>query len=127
MSGARLDPCLRVVGLSESCIDFDVQGSATKVIAITPTNDPPVPKDQEITLLEDGVIQGTLEAFDPESDPLSFSLGCPPQHGQVELLAGHPSGWNDFRYIPDPNYSGSDSFVFIASDGEAGSAGLVSP
>lgn len=85
--------------------------------------------DQQAVLLEDGAFQGQLTAVDPEGQATSITLAmrCLPRHGTVELLpGGSRPGAVPFRYIPDPQFSGTDSFAFIASDGEADAAGLVS-
>ena len=88
-------------------------------------NDPPVTEAQSLTVDEDGVILGTLSAFDPEGGLITFSLGCPPQFGTIEFLDPITEGEIPFRYTPFPEVSGTDSFVFLASDGSDVGAGLV--
>ncbi len=51
---------------------------------------------------------------DAEGDPLSAVLVSPAQHGDVMLLAD-----GSFTYIPAAGFSGSDAFVYQASDGLA--------
>ena len=93
---------------------------------MVPENDPPVAESQSLTVDEDGVIVGTLSAYDPEGGPVTFSLGCPPQFGTIEFLDPTEEGTIPFRYTPFPEAFGTDSFVFFASDNEgAVGAGLV--
>ena len=82
-----------------------------------------------VTGLQDTPVVGILSASDPEGKPLTFSLGCKPRFGTVEFLeptGDGSSGEVPFRYVPDDKAFGTDSFLFIASNGEAINAGLVS-
>lgn len=49
---------------------------------------------------------------DADADPLTAVLLTPPAHGTLQL---NPDG--SFTYTPTPNFSGSDSFTYEASDG----------
>ncbi|MDQ3823089.1 MAG: lysyl oxidase family protein, partial [Actinomycetota bacterium] len=50
-----------------------------------------------------------------ESGPLEFRLDTPPAHGSVELSA--PQGRAvTASYTPEPGYSGSDGFTYVATD-----------
>ncbi len=49
---------------------------------------------------------------DPNSQALSASLVSGPNHGVLSLAAD-----GSFSYTPDANYSGADSFTYLASDG----------
>jgi hypothetical protein len=53
----------------------------------------------------------TLTAFDPENDPLTYTVAAQPAHG---LLTGTPP---DLTYRPNANYYGDDSFTFKVNDG----------
>ena len=92
---------------------------------MVPENDPPVLEPQSLTVDEDGVIVGTLSAYDPEGGLVTFSLGCPPRFGTIEFLDPIEEGTIPFRYTPFPEVSGTDSFVFLGSDGSAVGSGLV--
>src|SRR5581483_8751580 len=50
------------------------------------------------------------------NDPLTAVLVAGPAHGSLALNAN-----GSFTYTPAPNYNGSDSFTYKASDGQAGS------
>jgi hypothetical protein len=49
---------------------------------------------------------------DPDGDTLTAAAISAPAHGRLEL-----GGDGSFSYIPDPDYNGSDSFTYRASDG----------
>lgn len=61
-----------------------------------------------------GVVAGVT---DPEGDALSYSLSPAgaPAHGAVAV---QPNG--EYRYFPDRDFYGSDSFVVVVSDGNGG-------
>ncbi|MBI3445549.1 MAG: tandem-95 repeat protein, partial [Magnetospirillum sp.] len=64
------------------------------------------------------VLSGTISASDVDGDHLSYSLGTGtggPQHGAVVL---NPDG--TFTYTPTSNFTGSDSFKVVVSDGHGG-------
>lgn len=54
---------------------------------------------------------------DPEKDALTAILATKTTHGSITL-----SSSGGFKYIPDPGYSGSDSFTYVASDGSLSSS-----
>ena len=70
-------------------------------------------------------ITGTLSAVDPEGRPITLSLGCQPTQGTVEMGESTAEGRVPFTYTPDEQSFGEDTFLFIASNGEAVNAGLV--
>ncbi len=47
----------------------------------------------------------------PVSDPVTYVLEQPPEHGRVSL---QPNG--AFTYFPTPDYFGEDAFIVVASD-----------
>jgi large repetitive protein len=76
-------------------------------IQVIAENDPPVPQNMEVTLLEDSAIDITLHAIDIDGGVTFWSTGQP-AHGTV---TGTPPL---VRYTPDPDYSGPDSFTFTS-------------
>jgi hypothetical protein len=50
--------------------------------------------------------------FDPDQDPLTFTLVRGPHHGTFAFQAN-----GTFTYLPDMRYHGFDTFVYKASDG----------
>lgn len=74
-------------------------------------NHPPVVSDQAVSVTEDGAVEITLNASDPEGDALSYTLVEGPASG---VITGDPPA---VTYQPAPGFSGSDRFTYKASDG----------
>ena len=81
-------------------------------------NQPPTAKPDAYDTEEDAFLfsvptsQGVLSNdTDPEGDALTAELVTDAEHGQVELL---PDG--SFVYDSDPNFFGTDTFTYTASD-----------
>lgn len=73
----------------------------------------PVVEDLELTMPpESDQLQVTLQAKDPENDPLEYDFQSMPEHGQ---LSGHAP---NLIYIPKPGFSGADGFTVRATDGK---------
>lgn len=70
----------------------------------------PIVLSQFVTVDQGGSVAITLNATDPDGDPLSFTLGAP-AHG---ALSGTPP---NVLYTPTPSYFGPDGFSFSVSDG----------
>ena len=103
-----------------------LSNTATVTITVDGVNDAPtvvndtysVDEDRQLTV---SAAEGVLaNDSDPEGSPLSASLVTGPTHGRVVL---NSSGF--FTYTPDPNFNGSDSFTYSASDGSLSSLGTV--
>jgi hypothetical protein len=94
--------------------------TGTVTITVTPVNDPPVADDQSLTTPEDTPLAVTLTGTDIDGDALSFTAGAP-SHGTL-------SGSGASRtYTPAANFTGTDSFTFVADDGQGGTdTGTVS-
>jgi hypothetical protein len=89
---------------------------ATVSITVTSVNDAPVATAQSLTTQEDRARTLTLAGTDAEGSALSFAVAAAPSHG---TLSGTPP---NLTYTPAQDYTGSDSFTFTASDGQATSA-----
>jgi VCBS repeat-containing protein len=96
--------------------------SLPATVTVNLTNTPPVVanptpgnviENNALTINAPGVLSG---ATDADGDPLTAVLMTGPSHGTVML---HPDG--SFVYTPTANYTGIDSFTFVASDGAAAS------
>ncbi|HVE64914.1 MAG TPA: Ig-like domain-containing protein [Mycobacteriales bacterium] len=84
-----------------------------------PPNSPPVARDDVASVAEDSVADITVTANDSDSDPdqaLAVIGATRPLHGSVECAG------TTCRYVPDPDFSGTDSFRYTVSDGAGGSA-----
>src|SRR5262249_51056643 len=94
---------------------------ATVSLTVTPVNDPPVAANDSYSTAEDtpltvnapGVLANDTAV---DGDALAAKLVSGPAHGTLTL---NPDG--SFRYLPGPNYNGSDGFTYQANDGQADS------
>jgi len=84
---------------------------STISILVTPVNDAPVASNIIVDVLEDTPKVITLPVTDVDGDPLTYTIITPPAHG---TLSGTGPA---LTYTPNPEYSGPDSFTFIANDG----------
>lgn len=74
----------------------------------------PVANPLTVSGTEDTPLEITLSATDPDGDSLRYSIAAYPSNGQI---AGLDSLTGALLYMPDPEFSGDDSFTFLASDG----------
>jgi hypothetical protein len=84
-------------------------------------NTPPVANNDSYSTTEDATLSvaapGVLgNDSDAESDPLTAVLVSGPSNGSLTLNAD-----GSFSYTPVANFSGSDSFTYLANDGQADS------
>ena len=99
---------------NDGTVDSNV---ATVTITVTPVNDAPVAVDDGYSVAEDGTLTiaatGVLaNDTDVDGDLLSAVLVGGPSNG---VLALNVDG--SFTYTPDPDFSGTDSFTYMANDG----------
>jgi hypothetical protein len=85
---------------------------ATVHINVTPVNDAPVAGSQSVTTLQSIPVMITLAGFDVDGDNLTYSIFTSPTYG---MLSGTGQ---DLVYTPEAGYQGTDSFSFIAYDGQ---------
>ena len=82
-------------------------------------NAAPEAAGSSIALAEDGTFSGQLSASDPDSASSDLS-GWPAADsrstGTVTIAAD-----GSYTYVPDADFSGSDSFSYVVSDGAGGS------
>ena len=95
---------------------------ATVTITVGAANAPPVANADTYTVDEDGTLTVAAPGIlgndtDPEGAILTVVAGDPPTHGTLTLNAN-----GSFTYVPQPNYFGTDSFTYAASDGALSSA-----
>lgn len=89
-----------------------INGPITGNPPVDVCNDPPVAFDQSVTTDANTSVSIRLNATDPDTNGLTFSIVSPPSHG---ILSGRPP---DVIYTPAANYEGPDSFTLKARDGE---------
>src|SRR5690606_6428355 len=69
-----------------------------------------VDEDNELTVAAAGLLSNDSDA---DNDPLSAIQVTSPSHGTLTLNTN-----GGFQYVPAQNYSGTDSFTYLASDGK---------
>lgn len=104
---------------NDGTADSDLATVTITVEAVEPENLPPAAQNDEyrltsgetLSITEGGVLANDS---DPDSDPLSAVVVEGPSHGSLTL---NPDG--SFQYTPEAGYRGTDSFTYVASDGES--------
>ena len=74
-------------------------------------NRAPLCTDGQAVTLVDAPVAVALDASDPDGDSLQLRIVDQAQHGTVGLDGATA------RYIPEPGFTGQDTFTFTASDG----------
>jgi hypothetical protein len=72
----------------------------------------PVCASEPLATLEDDPASASLHCADADGDALAYAIVSPPAHGVVTL----DTATGAFVYTPAADYSGPDSFTFLASD-----------
>ena len=72
------------------------------------------PQDQPLAVEPGGVLANDLDA---DGDPLTAVLVNNPTNGTLVL-----NGDGSFLYTPNAGFAGTDSFTYLANDGQADSA-----
>ena len=85
-------------------------------VNVAAVNDLPVATGQNLHTNEDTPLSGQVLARDVEGDTLTYRLVGGPKHGDLQFNAN-----GTFTYTPSANYNGSDSFTFVANDGQGDS------
>lgn len=84
---------------------------ATVTVTVTDTNDAPVAEGQDLSTTEDGALNITLTATDPDEDDLTWEIVAEPTNGTLTGTA--PA----LTYTPKADFSGLDTFNFRVNDG----------
>jgi len=84
---------------------------ATVTITVTPVNDIPAVSDDSEVVPEDGSLTASVIGNDSLPDGEAVQLVSGPSNGTLTLL---PNG--DYTYIPNPEFSGVDTFVYEICD-----------
>ncbi len=85
-------------------------------ITVDPANDAPVAHALIVATCEDTPEDLVLGGTDVDGDPLTYRIVTGPAHGT--LTGNAPS----LTYRPDADWSGTDSFTYVANDGTVDSA-----
>jgi len=78
---------------------------------VTEVNTAPSAQDQAVTIQEDTPVEFTLDATDPEEDPLTVNIVVEPLNGELTING------LVVTYTPDLNYNGVDTFTYKVNDG----------
>jgi hypothetical protein len=90
-------------------------------INVDPVDDPPVAADQTVTTPEETAITITLgPTTDVDGEAVTYSISAPPVNGSLSPISG-----NQVTYTGAPNFNGTDSFMFAASDGNSSVTGEI--
>lgn len=89
-------------------------------------NQPPDAGDDGYSVNEDTLLTVSAPGVlandsDPNADPLNASIVAAPVHGDLTLNSN-----GSFSYMPDTDYYGVDSFVYMVSDGSLTATATVS-
>lgn len=111
--------------LGEDQFTFDVHNgtdfSNTATVTVTVGGSIPVAIDGTTTTAQNVAIPVTLTATDVSGIPLIFSIVSNPTHGTVSAITQPTEGTEvqtaTLTYTPDANFSGTDTFTFIANNG----------
>ncbi len=99
---------------------------ATVTISVTSSNQPPVSEDDSYSLNEDGTLELNAAAgvlsndMDADGDVLTAEVVDAPANG---TLTFNQDG--SLTYVPNANFSGTDTFTYVATDGSAESDAMT--
>ncbi len=95
--------------------------TVTVTITVNAVSDAPVAQADAYTIAEDAILDsvpGVLDNdYDADGDSLTAVKLTDPSHGLLIFLAD-----GNFRYIPDSEFNGDDSFTYHATDGKDSSS-----
>ena len=84
---------------------------AVEVLLEVQENQAPIASSKTLYLKEDGSLQFSLDAIDPDGDELTYLITNLPTSGSLEGENYH------FTYTPAKNFNGADSLTFKVTDG----------
>ncbi|HOX07162.1 MAG TPA: Ig-like domain-containing protein [Planctomycetota bacterium] len=79
-------------------------------------NTAPVANEQNLATVRDTAANFPASFTDPDAQAFTLTVVTPPAHGTLTASGGN------FAYVPAAGYTGTDSFAWKVSDGEASSA-----
>jgi len=101
--------------VSVSYYVIDNEGSTSESVDVTidviPFDNAPEVEDILLEVHEDSAILITPIGTDSDNETLTFNVHTQPQKGVIEIEGGQ------WKYTPNLNYSGVDTFTYVASDG----------
>ncbi|MGE3310497.1 MAG: Ig-like domain-containing protein [Limisphaerales bacterium] len=88
---------------------------ASVSVTIAAVNDAPVARASSVSVKSNTSASFKLQASDAENDPLSFTIRSRPANGTLSGTAPN------LTYLPNKDFTGTDSMTFSVSDGLRGS------
>ncbi|MFW5775163.1 MAG: Ig-like domain-containing protein, partial [Chitinivibrionales bacterium] len=101
--------------VAEDSDDSPLQGTLSFEIQVVDSNRAPVNHDISLDVNENNSLSIQLQAEDADGDELLYEIIDNPSHGTASVSTLDPS---IYQYLPDENFSGTDSFTCIVSDGD---------
>ncbi|MBV6715023.1 tandem-95 repeat protein [Paenibacillus chitinolyticus] len=86
-------------------------------VTVLPVNDPPRVRNVSQSTFVNQTVSGTIDADDIDNDALTYSLDTPPANGTATAGPG-----NTYTYVPNPTFTGTDSFQVRVTDESGASA-----
>ncbi|HWO56069.1 MAG TPA: Ig-like domain-containing protein [bacterium] len=96
--------------------DGALADSELVTITVNEVTDPPVARDSAVAAQEDTPLGVTLQAFDPDGDPIPRTVASGPFHGSLQVINANAG---TYTYAPAQDYFGPDSVRFTVNDGFA--------
>lgn len=94
----------------------DDGATATDTVLVTAiANQAPVATTSTMSVIQNTTSTHTLMGTDIEEDSLTYAVVTSAQNGSVNIAS------NIVTYVPNMDFSGSDSFTFVVNDGELNS------
>lgn len=95
----------------------DEGGADAATVTINVTNEAPKAVDDAYTVAEDNVLDANVSILandsDADGDSFTFDIEAQPQHGHLDINMETGT----FKYNPDPNFYGEDTFKYALWDG----------
>ena len=98
--------------VNDGQLDSNIATVSLQVDTAVTENRAPEAFAQQVFTLQDQSLSIALDASDPENDPLSFVVVSLPTNGTLTGSAA------TLTYTPSNGFVGTDSFTFIANDGD---------
>ncbi len=103
---------------------IDSSPPRTLTITVTPVNDAPIARPDNVTVAEDDVTGVVFDVLANDSDLDGDTTLSLSSYDGSTIASGAlgDNGAGRFTYLPDPGFFGTDSFTYVVSDGNGGTA-----
>jgi len=102
----------------------DTSAAQTSTITITPVNDPPVAVPDAVSVSEDAAAGVTFDVLANDTDVDTGDVLSVASFDASTIANGTltANGGGSFTYVPDSGYVGTETFGYVVSDGNGGTA-----